>query len=280
MCDYEAEILRLNLKIKELMGRVDQNMSRSSRFETENKRLSVEVEQMKEVCSRTSAINVKYKQRLEEEKSLKEELFEGNTKLKRKVNDLSSRCFEQNEHIKMLESNLRRATNVSMRASRVPVKLIGNVSEIIQNVDPTKTQPYVDLQKKYNELESEHQEALVIIDELEFELGDIDHLEMEILRLQQENVQLRESLVHSEYDAGGYSATVTPASAKNYGVDNSDNPPMKAFTAMKVTDNGDDEEEEQDNGDFVNELKTIHSRKLMIQQKLDNFHARQSVNFG
>lgn len=54
----------------------------------------------------------------------------------------------------------------------------------------------------------------------------------------------------------------------------------QAFTAMKVTDNGDDEEEEQDNGDFVNELKTIHSRKLMIQQKLDNFHARQSVNFG
>ena len=149
------------------------DMSRSSRFETENKRLSVEVEQMKEVCSRTSAINVKYKQRLEEEKSLKEELFEGNTKLKRKVNDLSSRCFEQNEHIKMLESTLRRATNVSMRASRVPVKLIGNVSEIIQKVDPTTTQPYIDLQKKYNELESQHQEALAIIDELEFELDDV-----------------------------------------------------------------------------------------------------------
>lgn len=49
---------------------------------------------------------------------------------------------------------------------------------------------------------------------------------------------------------------------------------------MKVTDNGDDdEEEEQDNGDFVNELKTIHSRKLMMQQKLDSFHARQTVNF-
>jgi len=48
---------------------------------------------------------------------------------------------------------------------------------------------------------------------------------------------------------------------------------------MKVTDNGDDEEEDQDNGDFVNELKTIHSRKLVIKQKLDNFHARQSDNF-
>lgn len=229
-------------------------MSRSSRFEAENKRLSVEVEQMKEVCSRTSAINVKYKAQLEDERSLKEELMEGNSKLKMKVNDLSTRCYQQNEHIRMLESNLRRATNVSMRASRVPVKLIGNVSEIIQNVDPTTTRPYIDLQKKYNELESQHQEALVIIDELEFELGDvinikrlffvvcdylhfiflffscfffqclslshkmhyiqfslstsylwhaachqIDHLEMEILRLQQENVKLREMYETTNY---------------------------------------------------------------------------------
>ncbi|XP_070499644.1 tektin-1 isoform X2 [Chironomus tepperi] len=281
MCDFEAEILRLNLKIKELMGRVDQNMSRSSRFEAENKRLSVEVEQMKEVCSRTSAINVRYQQRLEEERSVKEELLEGNAKLKQKVNDLSTRCFQQNEHIRMLESNLRRATNVSMRASRVPVRLIGSVSEIIQNVDPTTTQPYIDLQKKYNELESEHQEALVIIDELEFELGDIDYLEMEILRLQQENVKLRESLEPTNYSeyAGGYSATIAPASAMSYGADSSDHTTMKAFTAMKLTDNEDGEEEEQDNGEFVNELKTIHSRKLMMQQKLDNFHARKSNNF-
>ena len=128
---------------------------------------------MKEVCSRTSAINVKYKMQLEDEKNSKEELTEGNSKLKKKVNDLSTLCYQQNEHIRMLEANLRRATNVSMRASRVPVKLIGNVSEIIQNVDPTTTQPYIDLQKKYAELESQHQEALVIIDELEFELGDV-----------------------------------------------------------------------------------------------------------
>lgn len=148
-------------------------MSRSSRLEVENKRLSMEVEQMKEACTRTSAINVKYKMELQDEKNLKDELIEGNAKLKKKVNDLSAQCHQQIERIRVLESNLRRSTNVSMRASRVPVHLIGNVGEITRVVDPTTTKPFIDLQKRFNELESEHQEALAIIDELEFELGDV-----------------------------------------------------------------------------------------------------------
>jgi chromosome segregation ATPase len=148
-------------------------MSRSSRLESENKRLSMEVEEMKDACTRSSTLSVKYKMQLEEEKNVKEDLMEGNAKLKKKVNDLSTRCFQQNEQIRVLESNLRRCSGASSRASRVPVKVIGNISEIIKNVDPTETQPYIDLQRKYDELESEHREALDIIDELEFELGDV-----------------------------------------------------------------------------------------------------------
>lgn len=148
-------------------------MSRSSRLDAENKRLSMEVEQMKEICSSASSQSYKYKMQLQDEKEKKSDLLEGNAKLKNKVNDLSTRCFEQNEKIRMLESNLRRSSNASARASRVPVKIIGSISEIVQTVDPTQTQQYIDLQKKCSELESEHQEALAIIDELEFELGDV-----------------------------------------------------------------------------------------------------------
>lgn len=148
-------------------------MSRTSRIESENKRLSMEVEEMKEACSRTSTLNVKFKLQLEEDKNLKSDLIEGNAKLKKKVNDLSVQCYQQNEKIRMLESNLRRSVNASSRASRVPVRIIGNISDIMQDVDPTQTKPYLDLQKKYDELENQHQEALEIIDELEFELGDV-----------------------------------------------------------------------------------------------------------
>lgn len=49
---------------------------------------------------------------------------------------------------------------------------------------------------------------------------------------------------------------------------------------MTITDHEDDEEAQHDDngGGFVNELKMIHKRKLMMKQKLGGFHARQSTN--
>lgn len=128
---------------------------------------------MKEICTQTSSINVKYKMQLEREKESKEELVEGNSRLKKKCNELATRCHEQNEKIKVLESNLRRCTLASIRASRIPVKIIGNVSQIIQKSDPKTSSEYIDLQQKHDELENDYQEALVVIDELEFELDDV-----------------------------------------------------------------------------------------------------------
>ncbi|KAG5676659.1 hypothetical protein PVAND_006477 [Polypedilum vanderplanki] len=246
-------------------------MSRSSRLESENKRLSMEVETMKEACSRASSQSVKYKMQLEEEKNFKEELMEGNAKLKKKVNDLAAICHQQNEKIKILENNLIRST--SARASRV--KVIGSITDIIETADPTKSQQYIDLQTKYDELQIEHREALDIIDELEFELGDIDHLEIEIQRLQQENVELREVL-----QANGYSENLESVGQMSYGVDDSGSG-MKAFTAMKIADDDEEEQQQEEETDgFINELKTIHNRKIMMQQRLENFHSRQSINLG
>jgi chromosome segregation ATPase len=146
-------------------------MSRNSQLEVENKRLSMEVAEMKEICARTSSMSVKYKMQLDGEKQTKEELLEGNAKLKKKVNELASRCHEQNEKIRVLENNLRRSASASMRNSRVT--FIENVSQIIQKTDPKTTREYIDLEQKYDELEKEYQEALSIIDELEFELEDV-----------------------------------------------------------------------------------------------------------
>jgi hypothetical protein len=53
--------------------------------------------------------------------------------------------------------------------------------------------------------------------------------------------------------------------------------PMAAFAAFTVADNDDEEEAHGEKDDFVNELKSIHKRKLVLQQKLENFHARQTI---
>lgn len=144
-------------------------MSRNSQMEAENRRLTMKVEEMKEICTHTSSLNVKFKQQLEQEASQKENLQESNHKLKLKLNVLSIKCNELNDKVKVLEANLKRrpATRLSQ-----PVRIISSVSDIIIG-NPINDQALTSLQKRFDELEIEHQEALNVIDELEFELGDV-----------------------------------------------------------------------------------------------------------
>lgn len=148
-------------------------MSRNSQLDHENKRLSLKVEEMKEICAKTSSMNVKYKMQLDGEKQTKKELFIGNAKLKKKVNELASQCYEQHEKIRVLESNLKRSTSASTSRSSSRVTIIGNVSQIIQKTDPKTSSEYLNLEARYGELEKEYEHAMAIIDELEFELDDV-----------------------------------------------------------------------------------------------------------
>lgn len=193
-------------------------MSRNSQLEAENKRLFAQVEEMKEICSLTSTLNVKYKLQLDRQVTDKENLLESNHKLKLKLNTLTVKCNELDQIIKVLEANLRRkpVTKISFQPQ---VRVISSVSEIMVT-KPLQNEALHDLQKRFDELDVEHQEALNVIDELEFELGDviaenfsrrhsldyacyflfmsgghqIDYLEMETKRLQQENAKLKEML--------------------------------------------------------------------------------------
>lgn len=147
-----------------------EGMSRNNHLESENKRLSLKVDEMKEICSLTSSLNVKYKMQLDREASDKEDLKESNHKLKLKLNQLSAKSNEQSQRIKVLENSLKRKPAV--RASQPQVRIIGSVSDIVAT-DPRKSVVFVDLQTRYDELDAAHQEALNVIDELEFELGDV-----------------------------------------------------------------------------------------------------------
>jgi hypothetical protein len=109
------------------------------------------------------------------------------------------------------------------RVNQPKVQIIKSASDVVRS----DMKDMENLQSRYNELETEHQEALNVIDELEFELSDviilnfpvcqvkgfsvivlcsfyvwprlqIDYLEMETQRLQQENAKLREMLQQSD----------------------------------------------------------------------------------
>lgn len=140
-------------------------------MEAENKRLSQKVDELKDICSLTSSLNVKYKLQLEREASEKEALKESNHKLKLKLNNLSAKTNELAHKIKVLESNLRRKPAVRL-SSQPQVRVISSISDIIIP-DPKSNKAFIDLQKRYDDLEAQHTEALNVIDELEFELGDV-----------------------------------------------------------------------------------------------------------
>lgn len=138
-------------------------------MEAENNRLTLKMEEMKQICSHSSSLNLKYKLQLDKETNQKEYLLEANHKLKLKLNVLSDKCNEFNEKIKVLETNLMRrpATRLSQ-----PVRVISSVSDIVVG-SQVNDKALIDLQKRFDELDVEHQEALNVIDELEFELGDV-----------------------------------------------------------------------------------------------------------
>lgn len=203
-------------------------MSRNSHLESENRRLTKTVDEMKDICSLTSSLNVKYKLQLEKETTENEILKESNQKVKLKLNQLSAKCIEQSQRIKILESHLTR--HAAVRVAKPIVRIVSSVPEGVVT-DPMKSDAFIDLQARYDELDAAHHEALNVIDELEFELGDvmsekshlqtinptgvddmhlkravlslsfhvsphqqIDYLEMETQRLRRENEKLKEML--------------------------------------------------------------------------------------
>jgi chromosome segregation ATPase len=142
-------------------------MSHNNRIEAENKRLSMKVEEMKEICSLTSTLNVKYKSQLDKESEDKEFLKESNHKLKLRLNYLSKKCNEMNERVKVLEVNLNRKALTRINQPRV--QIIKSITDITR----FDSKALDDLQKRYDELDTEHKDALNVIDELEFELDDV-----------------------------------------------------------------------------------------------------------
>lgn len=98
-------------------------MTKNVYLETENKKMFLQHDELKELCSKTSALNVTYKTQLDKEIACKEDTMEGNQIMKKKLNNVTAKCLEQKEKIKTLEYSLQRSA--VKRVSQVPIQIVG-----------------------------------------------------------------------------------------------------------------------------------------------------------
>lgn len=98
-------------------------MTKNVYLDTENKKMFLKLDELKEICSKTSALNVTYKILLDKEIAFKEDTIERNHIMKKKMNNVTAKCFEQAEKIKTLECSLQRSA--VKRISQVPIQTVG-----------------------------------------------------------------------------------------------------------------------------------------------------------
>ncbi|XP_058455420.1 uncharacterized protein LOC131432879 [Malaya genurostris] len=257
MQQHEEDLLRLNRKIKQLIGRNDYLETRSAELETENQALKMEADQIRNNNRKLSELALQYKMQLEKETSVREQLYVANQKHKERHRMLLDRYSQSAEEAKVLRHSLKSAVS-TRRITHVPVEIIGTVSDI------GKSKEWEELKIKCDRLEKDLSGTYAIIDDLEFELESIDYLEDENERLQQEIKNLR-----SDY-RGSNLATEFPAKD----ADKSSSVQRGGDRVTSSTECSDDTTEE------VIERRSNSARKFRLEdlhRKLETLHVRHSV---
>ncbi|XP_055599984.1 paramyosin [Uranotaenia lowii] len=196
---YEADILRLNRKIKELISQNDILETRNKQLAAENRALRAEVIELSQSNVSMSQLSVRYKGQLEKETCQKELLYDACQKLKAQHRTLMDRYLQECEKAKTMEHHLRSAASIK-RISRVPVELIGKVSDVSGNAGQYEKRCQ-QLQQRCEELQKDLAGTYTIIDDLEFELESVDFLEDENTRLHQEIIRLRSQVQNLDSQA-------------------------------------------------------------------------------
>ncbi|XP_053691800.1 paramyosin [Sabethes cyaneus] len=188
----EEDILRLNRKIKQLISENDALEGRLQQLENENQALKEEFVPLQKSYSKATEFCVKYKMELEQQTTVKEQLYAANQKHKEHYSRLLGQYSQQREEVKVLRHSLK-SVEATRRVSRVPVEIIGKVSDIGRNEELEKR--CQDLQSRCDRLQQDLTGAYAAIDDLEFELESVDYLEAENERLQQEIQHLKSGLL-------------------------------------------------------------------------------------
>ncbi|XP_055550553.1 rho-associated protein kinase 1 [Wyeomyia smithii] len=188
----EEDILRLNRKIKQLISENDALETRLQQLQSENRTLREEVGPLQKSYNKATEYCVKYKIELEQQITTREQLYAANQQHKERYRKLLDLYSQQHEKVKVLQHSLK-SVETTRRVSRVPVEIIGKLSDIGKNEELEKR--CQDLQSRCDRLQQDLAGAYAVIDDLEFELESVDYLEVENERLQQEIRHLKSNFL-------------------------------------------------------------------------------------
>ncbi|XP_058177615.1 myosin-3-like [Anopheles ziemanni] len=231
---YEENLLRLNKKIRELMSHIDTLETKNQKLLQENSVLVDDVANFRVQHAIAEEGRLRCKSVLEKEMARSSEQFEAQKLLKKRYNDLIKEYVAQNQKLRTYESQ-DNAKPVLENRKRVPVEIIGTLSDI--GKPKAHEEKVAALENRCAKLEKELYKAYAIIDDLEFDLESIDHLEETNQRLEK---QIRE--LKAELAQGCRCAPPTPTSA------NSVSSPLPGdsiytFESIETTEHGSQQDE-------------------------------------
>ncbi|GAB0093436.1 hypothetical protein DMENIID0001_085770 [Sergentomyia squamirostris] len=205
---YEDEILRLNLKIKELFATAEKVTRQNTTLFRENKLLNTECVTLRRENMENSTINLQLRLDLDAVTSQRDDLYETNQKLKVGINRMAENTRNQAEKISQMEKMIRSQTGI-IKKQQHELKEFKSRPEVIRGLADLPAhltrgrqshhQPAEDhshLQTELTALEEKLDEAYDVIEGLEFELETLDFLEMEHERMESEIESLKKEIHH------------------------------------------------------------------------------------
>ncbi|XP_050078498.1 uncharacterized protein LOC126565372 [Anopheles maculipalpis] len=192
MDKYEENILRLNKKIRELITQLDYMETKNRKLRQENSVLVEDVANFRVQYAVAEEGRLRCKSALEKEIVRNAEQYEAQVLLKKRYNDLIQEYVTQNQKLKAFEQSAREAKQSRAKRKQIPVEIIGNLSDI--GKPKSAENKIVSLEHRCGVLEKQLYKAYDTIDDLEFELESIDHLEATNERLERQISSLKAQL--------------------------------------------------------------------------------------
>ncbi|XP_052898678.1 uncharacterized protein LOC128305330 [Anopheles moucheti] len=192
MDKYEENILRLNKKIRDLITQLDSLDTKHRKLQQENSVLVEDVADFRVQYALAEEGRLRCKTVLEKEIASNAEQYEAHALLKKRYNDLIHEYIAQNQKLKSYEQSAKEAKQSRAKRKQVPVQIIGNLADI--GKPKAMEDKVTTLEHRCSALEKELYKAYDTIDDLEFELESIDHLETTNERLERQVNKLKAQL--------------------------------------------------------------------------------------
>uniref|UniRef100_A0A182W8F6 Uncharacterized protein n=1 Tax=Anopheles minimus TaxID=112268 RepID=A0A182W8F6_9DIPT len=192
MDKYEENILRLNKKIRDLITQLDNLDTKNRKLQQENAVLVDDVANFRVLHGLAEEGRLRCKAVLEKEIARNADQYEAHALLKKRYNELIHEYVAQNQKLKFYEQSAKEAKQSRAKRKQVPVEIIGKLSDIEK--PKAMENKATSLENRCSALEKELYKAYSTIDDLEFELESIDHLEETTERLERQVKNLKAQL--------------------------------------------------------------------------------------